>query len=84
MQMQALKAHRYGTERKAGDLFEVRSCDVRLMKALGWQIEAPQESTEAEPKPKRTYTRKIVNVEPEVISKPVKRQYFRRDLTAEE
>lgn len=65
MQMMALKAHRYGTERKAGDEFEVRAADVRLMKALGWQAEAaPLEVTPTpDPKPKRTYTRKIVQAE---------------------
>lgn len=65
MQMMALKAHRYGIERKAGDQFEVRATHVRLMKALGWQAEAPplEVTPTPEPKPRRTYTRKIVQAE---------------------
>lgn len=90
MQMQALKAHRYGTERRVGDIFEVRQADVRLMKALGWQTEAPPmpqtAAPTAEAKPKRTYTRKVIEPTPEAATEKAeapKRTYHRRDLEAE-
>lgn len=89
MQMQALKAHRYGNARRqAGDTFEVRATDVRLVKALGWAIEAPppEAPAPAASPAKRTYTRKIVQAEATVAAPahdPADRTYLRRDLVAE-
>lgn len=77
MQMQALKAHRYGTQRRAGDTYEVRAADVRLVKALGWAREATAAEAEAPAQPAR-YDMATIKAE----AKP-KRAYRRRDMTAE-
>lgn len=77
--MQALKAHRYGTQRRAGDTYEVRAADVRLVKALGWAREATAAEAEAEaPAQPARYDMATIKAE----AKP-KRAYRRRDMTAE-
>ncbi len=76
MQMTTLKANRYGNRQNLpGDVIEVRSDRVRLLRALGWAKETPKSPAEPDGPP-----------QPEVstvtAAKP-KRAYRRRDMTAE-
>lgn len=99
IKMVSSTSHLYAGRRlKAGDAFEARGRgDARLLRALGRAVDAPAPAPVAEPvpallMPKRQYVRKVVEpapiafvsplAEPEEAPKP-KRQYKRRDMTAE-
>lgn len=93
--MIALKAHRYGVQRKAGDRYTVKQSDYRVVTALGWASDAAPDpkpypapaAAEVELKPKRAYIRRDVVAEPEPVAPVVeaekpKRTYHRKDMTA--
>lgn len=77
MQMTTLKAHRYGgKQNRPGDLIEVRSSDVRLVRAMGWAKDAPTSDPDAPAVPARHDLATVTAAKP-------KRAYRRRDMTAE-
>lgn len=78
MQMTTLKAHRYANRQyKAGDEYEAKATDVRLIKALGWAKETPPNPAPPADPPRLTLAALAADE-----TKP-RRTYRRRDLSAE-
>lgn len=91
MKLKASKHIRYGGKSlKAGEVFECKPADVRILLAI------KHAETYVEPVARKTYATRVVFAEPVAPAAaepaaepaaeevPAKRQYKRRDLTAEE